>query len=683
MTPLEPSEAMEFSKHGLVNAGLIFFVLAITSTLVFGRFFCGWGCHVVALQDAARWLLGRLGLRPRAMRSRLLIWVPLFAFIYMFILPLLVRALLGRPLGVSDVHLTTDAFWSTFPGWLVGGSTLLICGFLVVYLLGSKGFCTYGCPYGGIFGLVDRFAPGRIRVTDACQHCGHCTAVCSSNVRVGEEVGTYGMVVDPGCMKCLDCVSVCPNDALYFGWGRPAAIAQPRTGESAAPPPVATEWRRSLLLFACFAVALFVLFGGVWDVVTNAAARGVLIALWISASLVCGRLAARGSSDYSLGEEVALAAAFLAVFGVVRGLYGVVPFLLSLGVAAIGAFLAVQTIRLAYAPSVKIQRWTLRKGGRVTPIGRGYCVLMAVVLLAWLHSAAVRTAAWQVDRGYASTRAIVPDLFAWVRDPGTRGTFDHAAAQRAIAWGEWLRRWAPADQDGSTAKLARVYAIQGRSDDSIRTYRQALASRAADSAARRDFAALLAAIGQAPEAVGVLTAGLNPDDDASRDSALQLGLVLAGDRRFDDAQLLFDESLAVWPNHPALLHNYAILETARSRPESAVALLQRAVAIDGELGSSRHLLGEILLAMERPDEALTHLDAAARLRPSDADVARLRGMALAAVNRLGEAEAELGRAVDLAPDRADLLLTLAGFYSMTGRADLAEQHVARAQALGR
>src|SRR5207244_4171 len=85
--------------------------------------------------------------------------------------------------------------------------------FMTVYFLGNKGFCTYACPYGGVFGLVDKVAPGRIRVTDACEECGHCTAVCTSNVIVHAEVKKYGMVVDPGCMKCMDCVSVCPNDA--------------------------------------------------------------------------------------------------------------------------------------------------------------------------------------------------------------------------------------------------------------------------------------------------------------------------------------------------------------------------------------------------------------------------------------------------------------------------------------
>jgi polyferredoxin len=90
--------------------------------------------------------------------------------------------------------------------------------------LGTKGFCTYACPYGGFFGIADKFSSGKIRVTPACNQCGHCTATCTSNVLVRAEVKQYGMVVDPGCTKCMDCVSVCPNDALYFGFGKPTIL---------------------------------------------------------------------------------------------------------------------------------------------------------------------------------------------------------------------------------------------------------------------------------------------------------------------------------------------------------------------------------------------------------------------------------------------------------------------------
>ena len=87
----------------------------------------------------------------------------------------------------------------------------------------------------------------RIRVTDACAGCGHCTAVCTSNVRVHEEVRDYGMVVDSGCMKCLDCVSVCPNDALYYGAGRcRCRQAARRRPEDEALPASLGRGRRSL-----------------------------------------------------------------------------------------------------------------------------------------------------------------------------------------------------------------------------------------------------------------------------------------------------------------------------------------------------------------------------------------------------------------------------------------------------
>src|SRR5215510_1958580 len=224
ISPIEPSETMYTLQRGAVNVGFIFFTLAILATLIWGRFVCGWGCHILALQDFCAWLLKKVGLVPKPFRSRLLVYVPLVAALYMFVWPTIVWAL-TKPAEESlfppfTNHLVTTQFWETFPPVAVAIPFLFICGFMTVYFLGSKGFCTYACPYGGFFSLADKVAPGRIRVTNACNQCGHCTATCTSNVLVHSEVKHYGMVVDPGCMKCMDCISVCPNDALYFGFGK-------------------------------------------------------------------------------------------------------------------------------------------------------------------------------------------------------------------------------------------------------------------------------------------------------------------------------------------------------------------------------------------------------------------------------------------------------------------------------
>lgn len=340
LTPLEPSEAIYTFTQGYVNAGAILLALAILSTLVLGRFFCGWACHVVALQDASTWLLGKLRIRPKPLRSRLLIFVPLGAAIYMFIWPIFMRHVVAEqwfdvPVPAYEAHFATEKFWDTFPGW--GGAlvTFAVCGGLIVYFLGNKGFCAYACPYGGFFGVADRFSPGRIRVTDDCEQCGHCTSVCTSNVRVHEEVNRYGMVVDPGCMKCLDCISVCPKDALYFGFG----------GASAKRAAAARE-KRGIV-------------------------RGVR---------------PPKQFDFTWAEELLMAGVFFVTLFIVRGLYDFVPFLLSLAIAGINAFLVVQLLRTFREKNVRLQRVQLRFAGHTTRGGWIFRGAMALWLLFLAHS---------------------------------------------------------------------------------------------------------------------------------------------------------------------------------------------------------------------------------------------------------------------------------------------------------
>src|SRR5678816_4677150 len=94
VSPIEPSETMYTLQNGAINAGFIFFALAILATLIFGRFVCGWGCHIVALQDFCAWLMKKFGLTPRPFRSRLLVFVPLIVAMYMFVWPTVSRYLI-------------------------------------------------------------------------------------------------------------------------------------------------------------------------------------------------------------------------------------------------------------------------------------------------------------------------------------------------------------------------------------------------------------------------------------------------------------------------------------------------------------------------------------------------------------------------------------------------------------
>ena len=371
LSPLEPSESMQFSKSSVVNAGLIFFALSIGSTLLLGRWFCGWGCHVVALQDGSRWLLSKIGIRPRAVNLGILGAVPWIAFVYMFLAPIVQRLLHGVAPAAATLRLTTGSFWETFPSLPVAIATFLVCGFAAVYLLGSKGFCTYGCPYGGIFGVVDQLSPLRIRVNDDCEGCGHCTAVCTSNVRVHQEVRDYGAVVDPGCMKCLDCVSVCPKDALRVGFGMPALFTSRRAGPEGARPGLVSTLLDLLLLAAFFVGAYAVLLDFDTDL-RQISGVAALLAVLTALSIVVAALF-RGRSqrprEHSRAEEALLGGFFLLALYAFRGYRNSVPLLFALGLSSILAYVAVSGLRIFYRTQVKLQGHVLRAAGRWTAAG--------------------------------------------------------------------------------------------------------------------------------------------------------------------------------------------------------------------------------------------------------------------------------------------------------------------------
>jgi len=415
VSPVEPSEAMETLELGYVNAGFVLFVVAILATLLLGRFFCGWACHLVAYQDFCAWGLGKLGLRPRPIRSQLLLWAPLLLAGYMFVWPTAKRLWVGDPAPTWQNRLLVDDLWATFPGPWMSAATLIVCGFLIVYWLGSKGFCSYGCPYGGVFGVVDRLAPVRIRVTDACEGCGHCTATCTSNVQVHSEVARYGMVVDPGCMKCMDCVSVCPKDALFLGAGRPALLAKPLAGKAAQP--------------------------------------------------------ATRRPDFTRGEELALAATCLGGFLAFYGLYSYVPLLLAVGLGVLTATAALTAWRLLRSPEFAFQNRVLRRGGALT--GRGW--LVAALCLAWL--ALTAHSGW-VHYWSSTGRAQLAALAEARRDqrPVDPQALAHAQASlgRAHAagvFGDPQLEWALAQ---TTKALARAEASTDSSRESAPGERQSL-----------------------------------------------------------------------------------------------------------------------------------------------------------------------------------------------------------------
>jgi len=633
VSPVEPSESMYTLESGQLNAGFIMFCLAIIATLVFGRFFCGWACHMVALQDWCSAFMNRIGVRPKQFRSRLLVWSGLLLALYMFVWPTFKREVLSpfsryaaEQIGVWFVgdflkapelkwvfadpprgfpyllgadnpfpgltnSLIVEDFWATFPPWYVAIPFLIVCGFLVVYFLGNKGFCTYGCPYGGFFAPVDRYSIGRIVVNDKCEGCGHCTAVCTSNVRVHQEVRDFGQVMDVGCMKCLDCVSVCPNDALSFKFGKPAVLAKPRTGEAKV-------------------------------AISTGTVR-------------------RPEYDLTVGEEFAVfGLAFLLIVSF-RGMLNEVPLLMAMSMGAIGAFCAWTLWRMVRTPNVRLQNLQLRIKGKTTRAGFVFAILTVLYLAVGAWSGVVRAnraVGDYLDQTILTSQAVVfgPN---YTPDPD-----DKALALRAISF---LERGGLPGFGGigwnhsplTYTRLAWLHAVAGDRTKAETYIKRATEVSRPGPALVSGIATIFQSQGRtAQEYEAFLKTVLERFTDAHH-VRMALANLYWGNNRRPEAQQQVDAILADvrGADEEALVGALSFLART-GQVEKALEAFPEVLRLKPTAASLRGLRGAIAMMQNKPDEAATWLEEAIERAPRNPQYHLQLAQTLAVAGKQAEAK---------------------------------------------
>lgn len=657
LAPLELNELMYTLELGIITAGFLFMVLAAVGTAVFGRFFCSWGCHILALEDLAAWLLGKLHIRPKPVRSRLLRLVPLGALLYMFAWPQVVRIAEGRP--APTLHMRTDVegwasfmtenFWRNLPDPGIMLLTFFLCGFAIVYMLGSRAFCTYGCPYGVLFGLADRIAPGRIVTTGDCKQCGRCTAVCSSHVRVHEEIAAFGKIVNPGCLKDLDCVAVCPNEALRYGLARPPLFDR-----------MAVLWRKCLGRSAT----------GATPVRPEWAAKGFIPH--------GNAKAVRIVYDFSLAEDALMAVVFVASLLIFRGLYGVVPFLMTLGIGAIAAYGAVLCVRLARRPYVRLNNFQLKLAGQVLPAGRAFVAVSSLLGLFTLHSAFIRYHEYLGERAYLrSEHQPSPDVVA--------------AATSHLDWCDRLGLFARPDLP---RRLAALH-LRGGSPAAAEPYVLRLLEREPDNVglrfdlirvqiARERFADAGAQLDRVRDVLPALTHNAT---DARQLRAMYHELAAAVDaglRRADDAAANYRVALAEQPDAIARARIHAALgELLANGGDAAGAIeqLRWSLALQPDAAPVHYNLAVVLSHGERDEEAVAEYARTLELNPSDAEAHNNLGFVLARRGDLDAAGTHFRRAIALRADYAHPHYCLGRLLDRQGKGDEARGEYAIAARL--
>src|SRR5450755_1098202 len=147
----------------------------------------------------------------------------------------------------------------------------------------------------------------------------------------------------------MDCISVCPNDALYFVFGKPTVA--------------------------------------------------------VSKSSAIQR-------NYSLTwpEEILGGAVFLGSFLAVRSVYGLVPFLMALGCAAVTTFLTLKTWRLFGTKDVFFHRFNLKFSGKIQTAGWAFLAFSILWIGLNAHSGWIRYHEYEGDRAFQKIQ--IPDELA-------------------------------------------------------------------------------------------------------------------------------------------------------------------------------------------------------------------------------------------------------------------------------
>lgn len=206
-------EKMEFHK-------VLYFLGLIPLTYVLGKTWCGWVCHLGAVQEFLHMPAKYNFLKGRKAQNtmRTIRWI-LFA-------TLVVQLFIGREIFYCKI----DPFLSIFNLRLSVSYTLVNGTILALLLLSSifvyRPFCRTICPIGLLLGLVSKI-PGAsvIGVSNECSSCTLCNNSCK--IEAITRDGKESFLDNQDCIACGECLSSCKKASLSFqrnGKNNPSAV---------------------------------------------------------------------------------------------------------------------------------------------------------------------------------------------------------------------------------------------------------------------------------------------------------------------------------------------------------------------------------------------------------------------------------------------------------------------------
>lgn len=214
-----------------------------------GRVFCSWVCPFGTVQDLMGFIRPNKQLISRNTDRGIYETVPILylAFVLIYSSAIGFSAILGGPESYQEVVTQFGVFsdlpsavfdpsatlFGTIPYWFFVAGTFptdflkldillwikiaILITSLILPLLYSRFYCRFVCPTGFIMGKIgENSLLGVNRNMTKCTDCGLCDKACTMGIRITELPA--GRIRHQNCTLCLDCVNICPEDALTLSF---------------------------------------------------------------------------------------------------------------------------------------------------------------------------------------------------------------------------------------------------------------------------------------------------------------------------------------------------------------------------------------------------------------------------------------------------------------------------------
>jgi tetratricopeptide (TPR) repeat protein len=210
---------------------------------------------------------------------------------------------------------------------------------------------------------------------------------------------------------------------------------------------------------------------------------------------------------------------------------------------------------------------------------------------------------------------------------------------------------------------------QGKADEAIDHYQQAIALRPSYAEAHYNLGRLLAQKGRLDDAVFHYEKALdiNPADAETQNN---LGVTLFGSGRVDEAIAHYQEALKIRPDYTEASCNLASALLSKGDLDGAIACYSACLALSPNQAEAQYDLASALLRKGRTDEAIAHYKKVLELRPDSADARANLGSAFLAKGRVRDAIAEYRNALRISPENVPAQSNLAWLLATSSDASL-------------